>query len=77
MGEAEDPPQPPPNPTADFCMLAPAQQRAILLVHRPAAVPHVVAPVSIGDSSMLVVRDGPTNVQVTNLPAAWPTGAGA
>ena len=58
-------------PAVDLRMLAPQQQRTFLQVHpeRIAFVSHVVAPPYAGDPPLLVVKDGPTKVEVTNLPA--------
>ena len=65
----DDPPRTP--AAVDLRMLAPAQQRALLRREpgRIAAVTHVAAPEHDADSLLLIVRDGPTNVEVTNLPA--------
>ena len=62
-----------PPATANLRMLAPNQQRTMLLLHphRIIAVTHVVEAQLSHDPPLLVVRDGPTNAEVTNLPATW------
>ena len=59
---------------ADLRMLAPEHQRALLQrdPSRIAFVTHVAEAVEgIGQPLLLVVRDGPTNVEVAGLPAIW------
>jgi hypothetical protein len=53
--------------------LAPREQRALLLTHpqRIAAVTHVAPPTHPGDGLLLVVLDGPSNAEVSGLPAPW------
>jgi hypothetical protein len=51
--------------------LAPREQRALLLTHpqRIAKVTHVAPPVHFGDGLLLIVLDGPSNAEVSGLPA--------
>lgn len=60
-----------PTTVADLRMLAPAQQRALIQLnpHRIALVTHVAFPTHPDGLLRLIVRDGPTNVEVTNVPA--------
>lgn len=59
-------------PPVDLRLLEPHQQRTFLQVHpeRIALVTHVVDAPYSGEPPLLVVKDGPTRSEVTNLPAA-------
>lgn len=57
--------------SADIRLMGPAQQRAYLLRHpqRIGQVTQIAPPANPGDFARLVVRDGPTGVEVSSLNA--------
>ena len=56
-------------PDADLRTLAPALQRELLQLHpmRIGQVSHITAPDQPGGPLLLIVRDGPTGVEVTGV----------